>query len=64
MSTWQTIALGAVAGFTIFLGLPIGRMRNLDCRGDDAPERCGHGHPPLPGLGRPHPRDRAHRGCH
>jgi zinc transporter, ZIP family len=26
MSTWQTIALGAVAGFTIFLGLPLGRM--------------------------------------
>ena len=23
MSTWQTIALGAVAGFTIFLGLPL-----------------------------------------
>jgi ZIP family zinc transporter len=27
MSTWQTIALGAVAGFTIFLGLPLGRLR-------------------------------------
>ena len=27
MSTWQTIALGAVAGFTIFLGLPLGRMK-------------------------------------
>ena len=27
MSTWQTVALGAVAGFTIFLGLPLGRLR-------------------------------------
>ena len=27
MSTWQTIALGAVAGFTIFLGLPLGRLK-------------------------------------
>ncbi len=27
MSTAQTILLGAVAGFTIFLGLPVGRMR-------------------------------------
>ena len=27
MSTWQTVLLGAVAGFTIFLGLPLGRMK-------------------------------------
>ncbi|HEV3475265.1 MAG TPA: ZIP family metal transporter [Actinomycetota bacterium] len=27
MSTWETIALGAVAGFTIFIGLPLGRLR-------------------------------------
>src|SRR4029453_9287055 len=27
MSAWQTVALGAVAGFTIFLGLPLGRLR-------------------------------------
>jgi ZIP family zinc transporter len=27
MSTGETIALGALAGFTIFLGLPLGRMR-------------------------------------
>lgn len=27
MTTWQTIALGAIAGFTIFLGLPLGRLR-------------------------------------
>jgi zinc transporter, ZIP family len=29
MSTAQTLVLGAVAGFTIFLGLPIGRMQNV-----------------------------------
>src|SRR5919197_5747706 len=29
MSTAQTLGLGAIAGFTIFLGLPIGRMQNV-----------------------------------
>ena len=29
MSTGQTFALGAIAGLTIFLGLPIGRMQNV-----------------------------------
>jgi ZIP family zinc transporter len=29
MSTAQTLVLGAIAGFTIFLGLPIGRMQNI-----------------------------------
>ncbi len=28
MSTTQILVLGAIAGFTIFLGLPVGRMRN------------------------------------
>src|SRR5919197_4849936 len=32
MSTAQTLALGAIAGFTIFLGLPLGRVRNPDPR--------------------------------
>ena len=32
MSTAQTLALGAVAGFTIFLGLPLGRFRSADAR--------------------------------
>jgi ZIP family zinc transporter len=32
MSTPQTIALGAIAGFTIFLGLPVGRMRTQNKR--------------------------------
>src|SRR5256714_14077832 len=30
MSTAQTLALGAIAGLTIFLGLPIGRMENVN----------------------------------
>jgi zinc transporter, ZIP family len=29
MSTAEILALGAIAGFTIFLGLPIGRMQNV-----------------------------------
>src|SRR4051794_23786974 len=29
MSTGHTLILGAIAGGTIFLGLPIGRLRNL-----------------------------------
>jgi zinc transporter, ZIP family len=32
VSTGQTIALGAVAGFTIFLGLPMGRIRGVSLR--------------------------------
>src|SRR4051794_6605451 len=32
MSFAQTAALGAIAGLTIFLGLPIGRARNLSVR--------------------------------
>src|SRR4051812_34387651 len=32
MSFVQTAVLGAIAGFTIFLGLPIGRARNLSMR--------------------------------
>jgi zinc transporter, ZIP family len=28
VSTWQTVLLGAVAGLTIFLGLPMGRVRS------------------------------------
>jgi len=32
MTTGQTLALGAVAGFTIFLGLPLGRVQSADVR--------------------------------
>jgi zinc transporter, ZIP family len=32
MSTEQILVLGAIAGFTIFLGLPLGRVRNADPR--------------------------------
>jgi ZIP family zinc transporter len=28
MSAWQTVLLGGIAGSTIFLGLPLGRLRN------------------------------------
>jgi ZIP family zinc transporter len=33
LSFAQTTALGAIAGFTIFLGLPVGRLRRLGIRG-------------------------------
>jgi ZIP family zinc transporter len=33
MSFGETVALGATAGFTIFLGLPVGRLRALTPRG-------------------------------
>jgi zinc transporter, ZIP family len=32
LSTAQILVLGAVAGFTIYLGLPAGRLQNLDAR--------------------------------
>ena len=32
MSFAQTVALGAVAGFTIYLGLPLGRWQAVDDR--------------------------------
>jgi zinc transporter, ZIP family len=32
MSFAETILLGAIAGFTIYLGLPVGRMRRVDTR--------------------------------
>src|SRR5580765_6813943 len=32
MSFAETTLLGAIAGFTIFLGLPVGRMRRVDAR--------------------------------
>src|SRR5262249_17826670 len=32
MGTAETLALGAIAGFTIFLGLPIGRMQNVSAQ--------------------------------
>jgi ZIP family zinc transporter len=33
VSTAQTVLLGAIAGFTIFLGLPLGRVRTTSLRG-------------------------------
>src|SRR5262245_10793867 len=32
MSFAETIGLGAIAGFTIFLGLPLGRIKRVDTR--------------------------------
>jgi hypothetical protein len=32
MSFFQTILLGAIAGFTIYLGLPIGRIEKISDR--------------------------------
>jgi zinc transporter, ZIP family len=32
LSTAQILLLGAIAGFTIFIGLPVGRMHSLDAR--------------------------------
>jgi zinc transporter, ZIP family len=32
LSTAQILVLGAIAGFTIYLGLPLGRVRNVDAR--------------------------------
>jgi ZIP family zinc transporter len=32
LTTAQILVLGAIAGFTIFLGLPLGRVRNTDAR--------------------------------
>src|SRR6476646_2063123 len=32
MSTAQTLVLGAIAGLTIFVGLPMGRVRSTDPR--------------------------------
>jgi ZIP family zinc transporter len=32
MSTTQTLILGAIAGFTIYVGLPMGRLRNVSPR--------------------------------
>ena len=32
MSMGEILALGAIAGFTVFLGLPLGRMRSASTR--------------------------------
>ncbi|MCU1458896.1 MAG: Zinc permease [Actinomycetia bacterium] len=29
MSSWEIVLLGAIAGFTIYLGLPVGRLQNV-----------------------------------
>ena len=42
MSTTQTLILGAIAGFTIFVGLPMGRVRNTSPR---CAPRCARSRP-------------------
>ena len=62
MSTGQTLALGAVAGFTIFLGLPLGRVQSADRRLQAGLSALACGILALPALGRPRARRRARRG--
>ena len=62
MSTTQLLVLGALAGFTIFLGLPIGRIKSASTAAEGRAERDGDGNPALPALGRARPRHRARRG--
>ena len=52
MSTTQTLILGAIAGFTIFLGLPLGRVRSTSPRCRAALTRARDRDPALPVLGR------------
>ena len=60
MSTAQTLVLGAIAGLTIFLGLPIGRMQNVSPAHEGVPRRDRDRRPDLPVLGR-HERGRGAR---
>ena len=62
MSQGQILVLGAIAGLTIFLGLPAGRLQRLSTRAERAAQRHRDGHPALPPLGRAVGRDRAGRG--
>ena len=54
MSTGHILLLGAIAGATIFLGLPVGRLQNLGAAARAALSRARDRHPPLPALGRAH----------
>ena len=38
MSFEQTVLLSAIAGLTIFLGLPVGRLRNLSTQDAGPPD--------------------------
>ena len=62
MSTAQILLLGALAGFTIFIGLPIGRLQRHQPGRQGVPQRHRDGDPALPPLGRPRRGDRARRG--
>ena len=43
MSTGQTLLLGAIAGITIFIGLPVGRIRNVPANVRSMPPRSPPG---------------------
>ena len=53
MSFEQTALLAAIAGATIFLGLPVGRLRNLSTRTQALLTTGAAGRDPLPDLGHP-----------
>ena len=52
MSTGQILLLGAIAGSTIFIGLPIGRVQNASIGPEGDAQRDGHRDPALPALRR------------
>ncbi len=61
MSTGGILILGAIAGLTIFLGLPIGRLRNVSLSPARGPLGARDGDPRVPVLGRDVARRRADR---
>ena len=61
MSFEQTVLLSAIAGATIFLGLPVGRLRNLSTADAGAPDDRRRRGDPVPDLGHPRPGGRAGR---
>ena len=53
MGMAQTLLLGFIAGVTILIGMPLGRMRRPERGPPGHPQRPGGRHPALLGLGRP-----------
>ena len=61
MSTGQILLLGALAGLTIFIGLPMGRLQRHQPGRQGLPQRHRDRDPALPPLGRARRGDRARR---
>ena len=61
MSTGHILLLGAIAGLTIFIGLPMGRLHDVGQSFKAFLERDGDRDPALPALGRAHRGGRAGR---